>query len=808
MQISFNWLKQFINLDYTSQEVAEILTDIGLEVEGVENFESVKGSLKGIVVGEIRSCEKHPAADRLSLTKVDLGNNNIVQIVCGASNVAAGQKVPVATIGTKLFDKDGNTFEIKKGKIRGEESHGMICAEDEIGLGDNHDGILVLDKNLISGTPLSEVIKVEVDEVFEIGLTPNRADAMSHFGVARDLRAAISLKKSVPELIMPSTTKYKLEKRTLKVDVVVEDAKLVPRYCGVTLSGVKVKESPLWLQNKLKAIGINPKNNIVDATNYVLHELGQPLHAFDISAISGNKIIVKNSLPNTKFITLDGVERTLTEDDIVICNDNEPMCIAGVMGGKNSGVTASTQNIFLESAYFNSISIRKTAKRLGISSDSSFRFERGIDPNITEYALKRAVLLIQEIAGGEVTSDIIDIYPKKVEDFQVFLHFSKLDKVLGESINKDVVKKILTSLDIKINSFTEVGIGLSIPPYRVDVQREIDVIEEILRIYGYNTIKIPEKVNASMSNSSRFAEYKIQNNIAHQLLGLGFNEIMCNSLTSSQLNNIDNVLKESQEVKMLNPLSADLSVLRQSMLYSGLEAIRYNINRKNSNLKFFEFGKTYHKLLSGYEERKYLTLFLTGNINAEHWVNNQEKSSFFWCKGYVETILERLGLKDKLQPNAVQLSIFSEGMNFTIANEEIVRFGKINSQLLALYDIKQDVFYAEFDFNLLQKYVATKIKFEEIAKYPEVRRDLALLVDKDIAFNKVYNIVNAIDKKILKEVSLFDVYEGEKLPEGKKSYAISMILQDKSKTLTDTQIEKFVKLAQDKLQEEVGATVR
>ncbi|MBD3724849.1 MAG: phenylalanine--tRNA ligase subunit beta, partial [Flavobacteriaceae bacterium] len=630
MRISYNWLKQFIKTELKAEEISEILTDLGLEVEGVDTYESLKGGLQGVVVGHVLTCVQHPNADRLKITTVDLGDGNApVQIVCGAPNVAEGQKVPVATIGTKLYDKEGNAFEIKKGKIRGEESNGMICAEDELGLGESHDGILILDENLKPGTPAAKIFNIESDQVFEIGLTPNRADAMSHYGVARDLRAAKIIRDKQSELITPSVSNFKVDKRTLKIDVQVENDKLAPRYCGVTISGVSVKPSPSWLQNRLKAIGLTPKNNVVDVTNYVLHELGQPLHAFDAAKIKGNKVIVKTVAAGTKFTTLDDIERTLDAEDLMICNAEEPMCIAGV---------------FLESAYFNPVSVRKTAKRHTLSTDASFRFERGIDPNLTEYALKRAALLIQEVAGGEITSDIIDIYPKKIEDFQVFLTFDKIKRVIGEDISREIIKKILVSLEIKINNVTEAGLGLLIPSYRVDVQREIDVIEEILRVYGYNNIKFSQKLNATIANSSRTEEFKVQNIVANQLCSLGFNEMMANSLTKPDYVSLSSSLKEEFTVKMLNPLSNDLSVMRQSMLFSALEAVSFNINRRKTDLKLFEFGKTYHKLPSGYEENKHLTLFMTGNRNDESWAQTQQKSDFFLFKGYVMSILSRIGL--------------------------------------------------------------------------------------------------------------------------------------------------------------------
>lgn len=806
MKISYNWLKQFIKIDLKSEETAAILTDLGLEVEVVEKYQSVRGGLEGVIVGHVLSCEKHPDADRLSITKVDLGDGNPVQIVCGASNVAAGQKVPVATIGTKLFDKDGNEFEIKKGKIRGQESHGMICAEDELGLGTSHDGIMVLDEKLKPGTPCAKVFNIENDEIFEIGLTPNRADAMSHMGVARDLRASLLQKNSNIELITPSVSTFRIDKRVLKIDVDVKDSKLAPRYCGVTISGITVKESPEWLKNRLKAIGLTPKNNIVDVTNYILHELGQPLHAFDASKING-KIIVKTVTAGTKFVTLDDVERTLHEEDLMICDEKGPLCMAGVFGGKNSGVTDTTNSIFLESAYFNPVSIRKTAKRHSLSTDASFRFERGIDPNITEFALKRAALLIKEVAGGEITSDIIDIYPKKIEDFPVFLSFEKTTKLIGQELPKETIKKILASLDIKVTTVSDAGLGLIIPSYRVDVQREIDVIEEILRVYGYNNINFTKKLNATVSNSARTEDYKVQNIVASLLNANGFHEMMANSLTTPEYIGLSEMLKEEYNVSMLNPLSNDLSSMRQSLLFSGLEAVSYNINRKNGDLKLFEFGKTYHKLPSGYDEPKHLTLFTSGNRSEENWRNAQKPSDFFLFKGYVNAILERLGVQ-KIQNKPVSSDIFAEGIAIASGNDTLVEFGTVKKSILKHFDIKQEVFYADFNWNLILKLIGSKIKFTDIPKYPEVRRDLALLVDENVTFDAIYTIARQTEKSLLKEVNLFDVYQGKNLPEGKKSYAVSFILQDNSKTLTDEQIDKIVSKLQKNLENEVGASLR
>ena len=806
MRISYNWLKQFIKIDLKSEETSAILTDLGLEVEVVEKYQSVRGGLEGVVVGHVLTCEKHPDADRLKITTVDLGDGAPVQIVCGAANVAAGQKVPVATIGTKLFDKDGIEFEIKKGKIRGQESHGMICAEDELGLGTSHEGIMILDDKLKPGTPCAKVFNIENDEVFEIGLTPNRADAMSHYGVARDLRASLLQKNSNIELITPSVSTFRIDKRTLKIDVDVKDSKLAPRYCGVTLSGITVKPSPAWLQNRLKAIGLTPKNNIVDVTNYILHDLGQPLHAFDASKING-KLIVKTVAAGTKFTTLDDVERTLSEEDLMICDEKGPLCLAGVFGGKNSGVTESTNSIFLESAYFNPVSVRKSAKRHALNTDASFRFERGIDPNVTEFALKRAALLIKEVAGGEITSDIVDIYPKKIEDFPVFLHFDKTAKLIGQELPKEVIKKILASLDIKVNSVSDAGLGLIIPSYRVDVQREVDVVEEILRVYGYNNINFTKKLNATVSNSARTEDYKVQNIIATQLNSLGFHEMMANSLTNADYVKLSDMLKEEYNVTMLNPLSNDLATMRQSLLFSGLEAVSYNINRRNGDLKLFEFGKTYHKLLSGYSEPKHLTLFVSGNRLAESWTNGDKPSDFFLFKGYVNSVLSRLGIC-KIENRPVASDVFAEGMAIASGNDILVEFGTVKKSILKHFDIKQEVLFADFNWNLILKLISNKIKFTDIPKYPEVRRDLALLVDQSVTFDAIYNIARHTEKSLLKDINLFDVYEGKNLPEGKKSYAVSFTIQDSSKTLTDEQIDKIMSKLQKNLETEVGASLR
>ena len=806
MKISYNWLKQFIKIDWNAADIAALLTDLGLEVEVVEKYQSVKGGLDGVVVGHVLTCEKHPNADRLKVTTVNLGDGNPVQIVCGAPNVAAGQKVPVATIGTTLFDKDGQPFKIGKGKIRDVESFGMICAEDELGLGKSHDGIMILDANLKPGTPAAKVFNIEDDEIFEVGLTPNRADAMSHMGVARDLRAGLLQRNVHAELITPSVTKFKVDKRTLKIDVDVKDTKLAPRYCGLTISGVKVKPSPEWLQNRLKAIGLTPKNNIVDVTNYVLHELGQPLHAFDAAKING-KVIVKTVEAGTKFLTLDDVERTLHQEDLMICDEKGPLCMAGVFGGKLSGVTETTKDIFLESAYFNPVAIRKTAKRHGLSTDASFRFERGIDPTITDYALKRAALLIQEVAGGEITSDLIDVYPKKIEDFPVLLNFGKAAKLIGQELPKETIKKILASLDIKVNSISDAGLGLVVPAYRVDVNREIDVIEEILRVYGYNNINFTKKFNATVSYSARTEDYKVQNIIGAQLTSLGFHEMMANSLTTADYVKLSTMLKEEHNVSMLNPLSSDLAVMRQSMLFSALEAVSYNINRKNQDLKLFEFGKTHHKLPDGYTENKHLSMIVTGQRLQENWGRPQQASDFFLFKGYINTVLSRLGI-EKIQNQPAANDIFAEGIALVSGNEVLVELGTVKKSLLKEFDIKQEVLFADFNWSAVLKLLTNKIRFSDIPRYPEVRRDLALLVDEHVSFDAIYKIARQAEKSLLKDVNLFDVYSGKNLPEGKKSYAVSFTIQDNSKTLTDEQIDKIMRKLTHQFESELGASLR
>ena len=808
MKISYNWLKQFIKIDWSAEKTSELLTDLGLEVEGIDVFQSIKGALKGIVVGQVLTCEQHPNADRLKITTIDVGEKLPLNIVCGAPNVAKGQKVAVAKIGTTLYNNEGEVWTIKKGKIRGEESHGMLCAEDEIGLGKSHDGIMILEAALEIGTALADHYNFEDDLVYEIGLTPNRSDAMSHYGVARDLMAGLSQHGINTKLISPSVSGFHIDNRGLKIDINVDDKIKAPRYCGLTISNIVVKDSPQWLQNRLKSIGLSPINNIVDTTNYVLHDLGQPLHAFDADKITGKKINIKTVKSGTKFITLDGVERSLHEEDLMICDQDKPLCIAGVFGGENSGVTQSTSSIFLESAYFNPISIRKTAKRHGLNTDASFRFERGIDPNITKYALKRAALLITEIAGGKITSDLIDEYPNKIEDSQVFLSFDKTYKLIGQEIPKETIKSILSALEIKVNNITETGLGLTIPAYRNDVQREVDVIEEILRVYGYNNIGITNKLNASISNTSKFENHKIENIVANQLVGQGFYEIMTNSLTTDKYNSISEQLDPDNNVKILNPLSTDLSIMRQSLIFSGLETLAFNINRQQSDLKLFEFGKTYHDFDDQKEEFNHLSILITGNKTEKRWNSKKTEVGYFYLKGLVTGIFDRLGIK-KFKSLPLSNDIFSEGQQLSVGKHSLVEFGSLKTNALNNFGISQNVFCANFNWNNLLKVInQNTIKFKDISKYPEVKRDLSLLIDEDITFEKLYKLAKQSENNYLKDINLFDVYRGDKLENGKKSYSISFTLQDNKQTLKDSQIDKIMSKIQKRFESELGAELR
>ena len=808
MKISYNWLKQFIKIDWSAEKTSELLTNLGLEVEGLDVFQSIKGGLKGIVVGHVLTCEQHPNADKLKITTIDIGEKTPLNIVCGAPNVTKGQKVAVAKIGTTLYTNEGEAWTIKKSKIRGEESHGMLCAEDEIGLGKSHEGIMILDESLDIGTAIADHYNVEDDIVFEIGLTPNRSDAMSHYGTARDLMAGLSQYGTNTKLISPSVSGFHVENRGLKIDINVDDKIKAPRYCGLTISNIVVKDSPAWLQNRLKSIGLSPINNIVDATNYVLHDLGQPLHAFDADKINGNKINIKTVKSGTKFVTLDGVERILHHDDLMICDQDKPLCIAGVFGGENSGISESTSSIFLESAYFNPISIRKTAKRHALNTDASFRFERGIDPNITKYALKRAALLITEIAGGKISSDLIDEYPNKIEDPQVFLSFDKTNKLIGQEIPKEKIKSILSALEIKVNNVTETGLGLTIPAYRNDVQREVDVIEEILRVYGYNNIGITNKLNASISNTSKFENHKIENIVANQLVGQGFHEIMTNSLTTDKYKLISKQLNPDNNVKILNPLSNDLSIMRQSLIFSGLETLAFNINRQQLDLKLFEFGKTYHNFDERKEEFNHLSILLAGNKSEKSWNSNKTEVDYFYLKGIVKAVLDRLGIK-KFKSFPLSNDILNEGQQLNVGKHSIVEFGSLKTIALTPFGISQKVFCANFNWdNLIKVINQNTIKFKDISKYPEVKRDLSLLIDEEITFENLYKLAKQTENNYLKDVNLFDVYTGDKLAKGKKSYAISFTLQDNKQTLKDSQIDKIMLKIQKRFESELGAELR
>ena len=807
MKISYSWLKNYLNLELPAEEVSVLLTDTGLEVEGIEEVESVKGGLKGVVIGEVLTKIQHPNADRLSLTTVNIGEDKPLQIVCGAPNVNIGQKVPVATVGTWLYDGD-NKFKIKKGKIRGEESVGMICGEDELCLGEDTDGIMVLDAKAKVGMPASEYFQLESDTVFDIGLTPNRSDAMGHIGVARDLMTVLNHKGGKLQMCRPSVEAFKVVNTKKTITVEVKDTELCPRYSGVSISGIKVAYSPDWMQNKLKAIGLTPINNVVDITNYVLHETGQPLHAFDITKIKGDKVIVSTIKNKTRFTTLEEKEIELLSDDLMINNTSKPMCIAGVFGGIDSGVSNTTTDVFLESAYFNPVSIRKTAKRHTLSTDASFRYERGCDPNITVYALKRAALLITEICGGEIASEITDIYPNKIEHFLVELSYEKMDNLIGEVIDRKVVKSILKDLEIEIRKETTNGLSLLVPPFRADVQREVDVIEEILRIYGFNTVAIPSKLNTTISYSEGVHPEEIRNTISDLLSSNGFNEVMNNSLTKGGYTGLISELDISQNIEILNPLSQDLSVMRQSLLFGGLENVTYNQNRKNTDIKFYEFGKTYHKTEKGNIENQHLQILVSGRLKTENWNANNDKANFFFIKEKVEHILNRLGVK-KIKSESINTYGFAEGLMYAFKNKRVVCFGKLGQKLCKSFGVKSDVYAADFNWDLiLELSERNKTKYKEVSKFPEVRRDLSLLIDKSVSFDKLQKIAKQADNKILKSVSLFDVYEGNKLPVGKKSYALSFVMADKNKTLTDKCVDMVMKKLMDSFKEKAGAELR
>ena len=804
MKISYNWLKEYIDIDLSPEKAGEILTDTGLEVEGIDVYEPVKGGFAGLVVGKVLSCNKHPDADKLSVTMVDIGRDTPSPIVCGAPNVATGQTVIVATVGTTLYPTEGDAFKIKKAKIRGEVSEGMICAEDEIGLGFSHDGIIVLDNKYQAGMPAIECFDIKNDHVIEIGLTPNRADGTSHIGVARDLKAITG-----QEIKWPDVSAFAKDNSNLNIKVSVENSIACPRYSSVTLSGIKVSESPDWLKHRLRAIGLSPINNIVDITNYVLHETGQPLHAFDADQITGGEVNVKTLAKETVFTTLDGQERELNDTDLMICDQNKGMCIAGVFGGINSGVTQSTTNIFLESAYFSPDSVRKTSLAHQLKTDASFRFERGTDPLLTVYALKRAALLIKEIAGGTISSEITDIYPQEISAFHVNVSYKNITRLIGKDLGKDTVHKILTSLDINIENKSEEGFTAIVPPYRVDVQREADVIEEILRIYGFDNVELPEFVGSSyMADFPKHDSGKIQQDVSKLLAGNGYYEILTNSLTKPEYSETMNCIDENKNVVILNKLSEDLGVLRQSLLFNGLEVLTHNINRRQKNLRLFEFGKQYSKENEKYIEEQKLGLFITGKQNEENWIENSADITFHELKKIVLNILSKLGIG---QPESISISnndLFDFGLALSLNQKEIATIGKISSKAMKLTGLKQEVFYAELHWDLVLRKTINNIAMEQISKFPEVRRDLSIVIDKNVKFEEVKSVALKAERKILKQLDVFDVYQGNKIGQDQKAYAMKFILEDKTKTLTDKQIDKTMNRLIQVFEKEFGAIIR
>lgn len=820
MNISYNWLKEYLDFDLQPEEVSAALTSIGLETGGVEEVQTIKGGLEGLVIGEVLTCVEHPNSDHLHITTVNVGGEEPLQIVCGAPNVAAGQKVVVAVNGTKLYDGD-EVFTIKRSKIRGVESNGMICAEDEIGIGTDHAGIIVLPADAVVGTPAKEYYNVKSDYVLEVDITPNRVDGTSHFGVARDLAAYLKQNGKPTELKRPSVDAFKIDDETPAIEVIVENTEACPRYSGVTIKGVTVKESPEWLKNRLNIIGLRPINNVVDVTNYVLHEMGQPLHSFDAGKVTGDKVIVKTMPEGTKFVTLDGVERTLTDRDLMICNTEEAMCIGGVFGGLDSGVTEQTTDVFLESACFHPTWIRKTARRFGLNTDASFRFERGLDANNTIYVLKRAALLIQEVAGGKITGSIQDVYPNPVQPYTVELTYNKINSLIGKDIPVETVKSILASLEMEIVSETTEGLTIHVPVYRIDVQRDVDVIEDILRIYGYNNIEFSDSVKSNLSyKTATDRSYDLQNLISEQLCGSGFNEIMNNSLTRSAYYDELTTYPVSHCVMLMNPLSADLNGMRQTLLFGGLESIEHNVKRKNGNIRFFEFGNCYDynvekkredATLAEFSEDYRLGLWVCGDRVENSWAHADEKATVYELKAYVENILIRLGVNlKKVVFGNLSNDIYSTGVSITTTSgRELGTFGIVNRKICKAMDIDFEVYYAELSWTLLMKETKkNKVTFSEISKFPAVKRDLALLLDKSVQFAEIEKSAEESERKLLKEVSLFDVYEGKNLPAGKKSYAVSFYLQDETKTLNDKQIDAIMQKIRKNLESKLGASLR
>lgn len=816
MKISYNWLKQYIQTDLSAEETGELLTGCGLEVENIEKFESLPGGLKGMVIGEVKEKIKHPNADKLSLTKVDIGAGTLLSIVCGAPNVEAGQKVVVATVGSMCHPAGGEPFEIKKSKIRGELSEGMICAEDEIGIGKSHAGIMVLDSLAKVGQAASEYFKIESDSIFEIGLTPNRADAASHFGVARDLAAATGSRKPAPhpgsqKAVLPSVDGFKADDNSLRIEVEVKDQTACPRYSGVTVSGIKVAESPAWLKTRLQSVGIRPINNIVDVTNFVLHETGQPLHAFDSEKIKGNRIIVQKMKAGTVFKTLDGVDRKLSGEDLMICNSVEGMCIAGIFGGEKSGVSETTTSVFIESATFDAVHIRKSSKFHGLKTDASFRFERGTDPNMTVYALKRAALLIKEIAGGKISSEISDFYPNPVEHFKVAVSYANINRIAGKELEKDIVKKILLSLDIAVQKEGNDGLLLSVPPFRVDVKRECDIAEEVLRIYGYNNIEEPETFRSSLSAGPKPDKEQLSNKICDMLSANGFREIFTNSLTQGNLLEGLSSFDIQENINLLNPLSSELGSLRQTLLFSGLEVIAYNRNRKQNDLRLFELGKVYKRPAekeNKFLESEELSLFITGRKIPESWNSPDGEADIYQIKSFIARILGLLSIDYMLQESFPE-DILSSGQSVFSGKNELGHFGEVNPVLLKKFDIETPVYYTKLDWTKLTALAHKKpVMFTEVPKFPEVRRDLALLIDRNIHYSQLETIAYETEKKLLRSVNLFDVYAGEKTGKDKKSYALSFILQDENATLTDKQVEKVMERLINAYREKLGAEIR
>lgn len=818
MKISYNWIKDYLKTDLEPSKVAAILTGIGLEIEGMDEWVSVRGGLEGVVIGEVLTCKKHPDADKLSVTTVDIGTGQPVQIVCGAPNVAAGQKVPVATIGTVLYKGD-ESLEIKKSKIRGELSEGMICAEDELGLGSSHEGIMVLNQDTKPGTPAKDYFNVARDVVFEIGLTPNRIDSGSHYGVARDLAAYLNLNENFSETaVLPSLQGFKPDNNDNPYEVIIENTTDCPRYTGITISGITVGESPAWLRNRLKAVGLNPINNVVDITNFVQHETGQPLHAFDADKITGKKVIIKNLPDKSKFITLDNIERSLSSRDLMICNPDEGMCIAGVFGGIKSGVTASTKNIFLESAYFNPVAIRKTSKRHTLKTDASFRFERGADPNMTTWALKRAIMLIKEIAGGKISSEITDIYPTPIKNSVVEVTYTNINRLIGKKIEPPIVKKILLLLDIAIKAENGENLTLEIPSYRVDVKKEADVIEEILRIYGYNNVEISSHVNSTLSYPEKPEREKVVNIISDLLTANGFAEIMCNSLNPSAWYEQNSDFDRDKLVLLANPLSSDLNAMRQSLLYGGLSSVIWNINRQNFDLRFYEFGHCYFfeksqqplPVAADYTEKEALDLFITGNANKAGWNSKTNPTDFFNIKSAVEMVLSRLGIKpDSLKKGECDKTYYAESLTYQFKNDIVAEAGRISKKFLTQFDINQDVYWGHIEWDIVLKMIKSHaISFHELPKYPSVRRDLALLLDRGIKFSQIREIALQTERNLLHDINLFDVYESDSLGSNKKSYAVSFILRDEMKTLTDKNIDKVMNNLIRAFEKELNAHIR